>query len=201
MFCVLQVEGLKSPEGMLTILQKVLEESSPVLVAARLDAEERRNNVRLREEQDAAYRAALEADQVCNSFNLAFLLVLWFYFGPGGMFLFPSPYWQTVTFQKKNIPPFKALSYCYSLLLQARERQRREEQERREREAAEAERMRKEEEEACERAAREAEEKEAALAKMRQEKALSLGAEPEKGPNVTQVLTRTFLFFMLFLCC
>ena len=42
-----------------------LEESSPVLVAARLDAEERRNNMRLREEQDAAYRAALEADQVC----------------------------------------------------------------------------------------------------------------------------------------
>lgn len=46
-------------------LQRVLDESSPVLVAARLDAEERRNNVRLREEQDAAYRAALEADQVC----------------------------------------------------------------------------------------------------------------------------------------
>jgi len=31
--------------------------------------------------------------------------------------------------------------------------------------------------------------KEAALAKIRQEKALSLGAEPEKGPNVTQVNT------------
>ena len=46
-------------------LQRVLEESSPVLVSARLDAEERRNNMRLREEQDAAYRAALEADQVC----------------------------------------------------------------------------------------------------------------------------------------
>lgn len=104
-------------------------------------------------------------------------------------------------FRKKNIAPFIALSYCYSLLLQARERQRREEQERHEREAAEAERKRKEEEEACERAAREAEEKEAALAKMRHEKALSLGAEPEKGPDVTQVLTRTFLFFMLFLCC
>lgn len=49
---------------MLTILQRVLEESSPVLVAARLEAEERRNNMRLREEQDAAYRAALEADRV-----------------------------------------------------------------------------------------------------------------------------------------
>ena len=65
LFYVIQVEGPKSPEEMLVILQKVLEESSPVLVAARLDAEERRNNMRLREEQDAAYRAALEADQVC----------------------------------------------------------------------------------------------------------------------------------------
>lgn len=74
-----------------------------------------------------------------------------------------------------------------SWLSQARERQRKEEQERLEREAAEAERKHKEEEEARERAAREAVEKEAALARMRQEKALSLGAEPEKGPNVTQV--------------
>lgn len=130
-----QVEGPKSPEEMLTILQRVLEESGPVLVSARLEAEERRTNTRLREEQDAAYRAALEADQ-------------------------------------------------------ARERQRREEQERLEREAAEAERKRKEEEEARERAEREAAEKAAALAKLREEKALSLGAEPEKGPNVTQVLVR-----------
>ena len=59
-----QIEGPKSPEKMLTILQRVLEESAPALVPARLDAEERRNNMRLREEQDAAYRAALEADQV-----------------------------------------------------------------------------------------------------------------------------------------
>ncbi|BBH03509.1 UBX domain-containing protein [Prunus dulcis] len=130
-----QVEGPKSPEEMLAILNRVVEESAPVLVAARLDAEERRNNIRLREEQDAAYRAALEADQ-------------------------------------------------------ARENQRREEQERLEREAAEAERKRLEEEEARERAAREAAEKEAALARMRQEKALSLGSEPEKGPNVTQVVVR-----------
>lgn len=49
---------------MLSILQRVLEETSPVLVSARVEAEERRNNMRLREEQDAAYRAALEADQV-----------------------------------------------------------------------------------------------------------------------------------------
>ncbi|TKY52012.1 Plant UBX domain-containing protein 10 [Spatholobus suberectus] len=130
-----QVEGPKSSEELLVTLQRVLEESSPVLVAARLDAEERQNNMRLREEQDAAYRAALEADQ-------------------------------------------------------ARERQRREEEERLAREAAEAERKRKEEEEARERAAQEAAEKQAALTKLRQEKAQSLGEEPEKGPNVTQVLVR-----------
>ncbi|KAJ8764857.1 hypothetical protein K2173_010322 [Erythroxylum novogranatense] len=58
-----QVEGPTSPEEMLMILQRVIEESAPVLVAARLDAEERRINMRLREEQDSAYRAALEADQ------------------------------------------------------------------------------------------------------------------------------------------
>ncbi|PIN00068.1 putative regulator of the ubiquitin pathway (contains UAS and UBX domains) [Handroanthus impetiginosus] len=130
-----QVEGPKSPEEIVTILQRVLDESAPVLVTARLEAEERRNSIRLREEQDAAYQAALEADQ-------------------------------------------------------ARERQRKEEQERLEREAAEAERKRKEEEEARERALQEAAEREAALAKLREEKALSLGAEPEKGPDVTQVLVR-----------
>ncbi|KAG5228191.1 hypothetical protein OIU76_017663 [Salix suchowensis] len=130
-----QVEGPKSPEEMLMILQRVLEESAPVLLTARLEAEERTTNMRLREEQDAAYRAALEADQ-------------------------------------------------------ARERQQREEKERLEREAAEAERKCKEEEEAKDRAAREAAEKDAALARLRQEKALSLGAEPEKGPDVTQVLVR-----------
>lgn len=53
---------------MLTLLQRVLEESSTVLVSARLEAEERINSIRLREEQDAAYRAALEADQVCYKF-------------------------------------------------------------------------------------------------------------------------------------
>lgn len=64
----MQIEGPKSPEEMLTVLQRVLEESSPVLVSARLEAEERRTNIRLREEQDAAYQAALEADQVCVLF-------------------------------------------------------------------------------------------------------------------------------------
>ncbi|KAI4343148.1 hypothetical protein MLD38_027684 [Melastoma candidum] len=128
-----QAEGPKTPEEMTVILQRVLEESAPVLVSARLEAEERRNNMRLREEQDTAYGAALEADQ-------------------------------------------------------ARERQRREEQERLEREAAEAERKRKEEEEARERAEHEAAERAAALARLREEKAMSLGPEPEKGPNTTQVL-------------
>ncbi|XP_076950684.1 plant UBX domain-containing protein 10-like [Bidens hawaiensis] len=130
-----QVEEPKSPEEMLTLLQRVLEESSTVLVAARLEAEERLNNIRLREEQDAAYQAALEADQ-------------------------------------------------------ARERERKEEEERLAREAAEAERKQKEEEEARVKAAREAAEREAALAKLREEKGLSLGPEPDKGPDVTQVLVR-----------
>lgn len=56
---------------MLAILQRVVEDSSPTLVTARVEAEERRTNLRLREEQDAAYRAALEADQV----NLPFFVV------------------------------------------------------------------------------------------------------------------------------
>ncbi|CAN1299714.1 Plant UBX domain-containing protein 10 [Linum perenne] len=72
----------------------------------------------------------------------------------------------------------------------ARERQRREEQERLEQEAAETERKRKEEEEARERAAEEAAEREAARVRMREEKASSLGVEPEKGADVTQVLVR-----------
>ncbi|ERN16103.1 hypothetical protein AMTRI_Chr11g95210 [Amborella trichopoda] len=130
-----QIEGPKSIEVFIPILQKVVEESGTVLVAARIEEEERRHDRRLREEQDAAYRAALEADQ-------------------------------------------------------ARERQRKEEQERLEREAAEAERKKKEEEEALAKAARETAEKEAALERRRQEKALSLGAEPEKGPDVTEVLVR-----------
>ncbi|KAL0724359.1 hypothetical protein Bca4012_038958 [Brassica carinata] len=92
----------------------------------KVEAEERRTNLRLREEQDAAYRTALEADQE-------------------------------------------------------------EDEERLEREAAEAERKRKEEEEedTSERA-----EREAARGRMRQDKALALGDEPGKGPDVTQVLIR-----------
>lgn len=62
--------------------------------------------------------------------------------------------------------------------------------------AVEAERKRREEEEAQVRAAHEAAEKEAALAKQRQEKALSLGAEPEKAPDVTQVRNLKAIFFL-----
>ncbi|RRT51634.1 hypothetical protein B296_00050998 [Ensete ventricosum] len=71
LYSVLQIEGSMSPEEMLTILQRVVEECAPSLVVARLDAEERRNNQQLREEQDAAYRAALEADQVCRFLGLS----------------------------------------------------------------------------------------------------------------------------------
>uniref|UniRef100_A0A0C9RQU9 TSA: Wollemia nobilis Ref_Wollemi_Transcript_1303_2038 transcribed RNA sequence n=1 Tax=Wollemia nobilis TaxID=56998 RepID=A0A0C9RQU9_9CONI len=73
---------------------------------------------------------------------------------------------------------------------QARERERQAEAERLQREAAEAERRQREEEEAIARAAQEAAEREALLEKRRQEKAMALGVEPEKGPNVTQVLVR-----------
>lgn len=60
------------------MLQRVLEESAPVLVTARLEAEERRNNIRLREEQDAAYQAALEADQVSSYLPFSLRLVFKF---------------------------------------------------------------------------------------------------------------------------
>ncbi|KAH0882873.1 LOW QUALITY PROTEIN: hypothetical protein HID58_058969 [Brassica napus] len=95
----------------------------------RVEAEEKRTNLRLREEQNAAYRASLEADQ-------------------------------------------------------ARESQRQEEEERLEREAAEAERKRKEEEEAQERAEREAVERETDRVRMRPEKVLAVGDDPEKVPDV-----------------
>ncbi|KAF3580918.1 hypothetical protein DY000_02029348 [Brassica cretica] len=97
-----------------------------------VEAEERRTNLRLREEQDATYRASLEADQ-------------------------------------------------------ARESQRQEEEERLAKEAAEAERKRKEEEEAQERAEREAAERETDRVRMRPEKVLPLGDDPEKVPDVAQV--------------
>ncbi|KAJ7534478.1 hypothetical protein O6H91_13G096400 [Diphasiastrum complanatum] len=129
------LEGLKSASELLAILQRVVEEQGSILVAARADQEERTLNRRLREEQDVAYRAALQADQ-------------------------------------------------------EREQRRQEEAERAAREAAEAETKRKEEEAAAAEAANIAAEREAALERRRQEKAISLGLEPEKGPNVTQVVIR-----------
>ncbi|KAG6539959.1 hypothetical protein Mapa_018699 [Marchantia paleacea] len=82
---------------------------------------------------------------------------------------------------------------AYQAALQAdqeRERRRQEEADRAAREAEEAERKKKEEEEAIARAAREAAERESALERRRQEKATSLGLEPAKAPDVTQVLVR-----------
>ena len=66
-----------------------------------------------------------------------------------------------------------------------------------EKEAQEAERKRKEEEEAREREAREAIERETALARRRKEKAMSLGVEPDKGPDVTRVIMMKKFFALL----
>lgn len=60
-----QVEGVRSAEELLSTLQRVVEEQGSVLVASRVEEEERQLNRRLREEQDAAYQAGLQADQVC----------------------------------------------------------------------------------------------------------------------------------------
>ncbi|KAH7447186.1 hypothetical protein KP509_01G095600 [Ceratopteris richardii] len=82
---------------------------------------------------------------------------------------------------------------AYQASLQAdqeRERQRREEEQRLAAEKAEAERKQREEEEAARRAAQKAAEKQKALEKRRQQKILALGPEPEKGPDVTEVLIR-----------
>lgn len=56
-------------------------------------------------------------------------------------------------------------------------------------ETAEAERKRKEEEVAAAKAAQEAAERQAAIELRRQQKAMALGSEPEKGPDVTEVLS------------
>lgn len=59
-----QVEGPRSAEELVNTLQRVVEEQGAVLVASRVEEEERQLTRRLREEQDAAYQAALQADQV-----------------------------------------------------------------------------------------------------------------------------------------
>ena len=71
--------------------------------------------------------------------------------------------------------------------LQEREQRLKEEAERVALEAAEAERKRKEDEEAAAKAIREAAERQALLERRKQEKAMALGPEPEKGPDVTEV--------------
>jgi len=68
-------------------------------------------------------------------------------------------------------------------------------------EVAETERKRKEEEEAASRVAQEAAEREAALVRRRHEKAMALGKEPDKGPNVTQVSGYFQYIFALVFCC
>lgn len=84
-----------------------------------------------------------------------------------------------------------------SEIFQERERLRREEAARQAREEAEAEQRKREEEEAARRAVQEAAEREAALEQRRLEKAMALGVEPEKGPDVTQVCISIFGFCFL----
>lgn len=62
------MEGPRSAAELVSILQRVVEEQGVALVAARVEEEERQLNRRLREEQDAAYQAALQADQVALQF-------------------------------------------------------------------------------------------------------------------------------------
>jgi hypothetical protein len=62
------VEGPRSAAELVSILQRVVQEQGVALVAARVEEEERQLNRRLREEQDAAYQAALQADQIALQF-------------------------------------------------------------------------------------------------------------------------------------
>lgn len=59
-----QIEGPVSSQELVEILQKAVEEQGSALINARLEEEGMRlSNQQLREEQDAAYRAALRTDQ------------------------------------------------------------------------------------------------------------------------------------------
>uniref|UniRef100_A0A7I4AUP9 UBX domain-containing protein n=1 Tax=Physcomitrium patens TaxID=3218 RepID=A0A7I4AUP9_PHYPA len=130
-----QVEGPRTAEELMSTLQRVVEEQGSVLVASRVEEEERQLNRRLREEQDAAFQVALQADQ-------------------------------------------------------ERERLRQQEVAKKVTEEAEEELRKKRDEEAARHAIQETAEREAALEQRRLEKAMALGVEPEKGPDVTQVLVR-----------
>lgn len=61
------MEGPRSAEELVNTLQRVVEEQGEYLLQSRVEEEERQVNRRLREEQDAAYQAALQQDQVCYS--------------------------------------------------------------------------------------------------------------------------------------
>lgn len=65
------MEGPRSAAELVSILQRVVEEQGAVLVASRVEEEERQLNRRLREEQDAAFQAGLQADQVFGKLPVA----------------------------------------------------------------------------------------------------------------------------------
>lgn len=63
-----QLEGPLSPAELVGILQRTLEEQGVAFGSAKAKQEEKiRADRRLREEQDAAYLAALQIDKVCIS--------------------------------------------------------------------------------------------------------------------------------------
>lgn len=62
-----QVEGPVSPEELVNILQKTIEEQGSAFRALRTEEEEKiRANRQLRAEQDAAYLESLKKDKVTN---------------------------------------------------------------------------------------------------------------------------------------
>lgn len=212
------MEGPRSVEELVNTLQRVVEEQGAVLVASRVEEEERQLNRRLREEQDAAYQAALQADQVCYSFLLVEVLHSQLGFAPNlttscfpifryllrvillnGLILC---LWRFLC--HRVIMCCSSEACCCKIILiilwsgsemgQARERLRQEEAERKAREEVEAKQRKREEEEAAARAVQEAAEREAALEERRREKTMALGVEPEKGPDVTQVCLLTLVF-------
>lgn len=96
-FVNLQMEGPMSPAEIVEILQRTMEEQGSAFGGARAEEEKARAIVRakeeekikadrqLREEQDAAYLAALKIDKVCalyhnQCFKLQFIIVIYFSF-------------------------------------------------------------------------------------------------------------------------
>jgi len=60
---ILLSEGALSTEGLLELLEGVLEDNGPMLVAARAEQEEREASRRIREEQERDFALALQEDQ------------------------------------------------------------------------------------------------------------------------------------------